>query len=139
MGGVRIFRVMPIVEYMMFISVGAGSAGCILAARLAENAAHRVLLIEAGGRPSPLIDIPLSAPMLQLTPYDWQFKTLPQHNACLGMKEQVNLIYESMIRQFSAPILQLTPFDWQFKTSPQHNACLSMKVRVNLIFESINT
>jgi len=33
-----------------YVIVGAGSAGCVLANRLTEDAATRVILIEAGGR-----------------------------------------------------------------------------------------
>lgn len=42
-----------------YIIVGAGSAGCIVANRLSENPAHRVLLIEAGGADRhPFIHMP---------------------------------------------------------------------------------
>jgi choline dehydrogenase len=43
-----------------YIVVGAGTAGCVLAARLSESGRHRVLLLEAGGRDSsPWIHVPL--------------------------------------------------------------------------------
>jgi choline dehydrogenase len=42
-----------------YVIIGAGSAGCVLANRLTEDPATRVLLIEAGGRDwSPYIHIP---------------------------------------------------------------------------------
>ncbi|ODM87397.1 Glucose dehydrogenase [FAD, quinone] [Orchesella cincta] len=61
-----------------YVVVGGGSAGCVVAARLSENPQVSVLLLEAGGNPSPLSFIPLATPFLQNNPTtDWQYSTTP--------------------------------------------------------------
>jgi choline dehydrogenase-like flavoprotein len=62
-----------------YIVVGAGSAGCVLAARLTEDLVTRVLLIEAGGRDrSPNIKIPAAFAKQFHTKLDWDFSTEPE-------------------------------------------------------------
>lgn len=62
-----------------FIIIGAGSAGCVLAHRLSENPAYRVLLLEAGGRDTHLkIHIPGGYTDLFRTEVDWAFYSEPQ-------------------------------------------------------------
>lgn len=58
--------------------IGAGAAGCVLAARLSEKGA-RVLLIEAGSKGrSPLLRIPAAETLWIGNPrYDWGFETEP--------------------------------------------------------------
>jgi pyridoxine 4-oxidase len=59
--------------------VGAGSAGCVLAARLSENPGITVGLIEAGGPATdPDIAIPQKWPVLAGRDYDWAYRTMPQ-------------------------------------------------------------
>jgi len=62
-----------------YVIVGAGSAGCVLAARLSEDKDSRVCLIEAGGSDTdPLIHIPLGMGKMRAQRlHDWGFDTEP--------------------------------------------------------------
>jgi choline dehydrogenase len=65
-----------------YVIVGGGSAGCVLAARLAEDPGLRVLLLEAGPNPdAEEIRIPAAYSRLFRSRYDWNFVTLPQERA----------------------------------------------------------
>ena len=63
-----------------YIIVGAGSAGCVLANRLTEDAGTRVLVLEYGGSDkSVFIQMPsaFSIPM-NGTKYNWRYETEPE-------------------------------------------------------------
>lgn len=65
-----------------YLVVGAGAAGCVLAARLSEDPAARVLLLEAGPPDSsPAIRVPAAMPELFGSAYDWDYRTEPQPHA----------------------------------------------------------
>lgn len=71
-----------------FIVVGAGTAGCALAGRLSENPNWKVLLLEAGGQESLLMDVPLLVNFLQLNnQVNWGYHTMPSNSSCLAMKK----------------------------------------------------
>ena len=63
-----------------YVIIGAGSAGCVLAARLSEDPTNRVVLIEAGGSDRSLsVQMPaaLSRPMNSRR-FDWGFYSEPE-------------------------------------------------------------
>jgi choline dehydrogenase len=65
-----------------YIIVGAGSAGCVLAARLSADPSVSVLLLEAGpADDASEIHAPAALYRLFQTAYDWNYLTVPQHRA----------------------------------------------------------
>jgi choline dehydrogenase len=71
---------MPTQEHEFdYIIIGAGSAGSVMAARLTEDPANRVLVLEYGGKDNSIfIQMPtaLSIPM-HMKKYDWGFMSEP--------------------------------------------------------------
>jgi choline dehydrogenase-like flavoprotein len=72
-------RAMDSADTADYVIVGAGSAGCALAARLTEDAGTKVLLLEAGGKGRhPNIAIPAAFAKQFKTKLDWDYCTEPE-------------------------------------------------------------
>ncbi|WP_342644270.1 GMC family oxidoreductase [Rhodoligotrophos ferricapiens] len=67
-------------ETFDYIVIGAGSAGCIVAARLAESGTARILLIEAGGADRhPFIAMPAAFTYaMSMRRFDWGYVSEPE-------------------------------------------------------------
>ncbi|XP_014203590.1 glucose dehydrogenase [FAD, quinone] [Copidosoma floridanum] len=70
-----------------FIVVGGGSAGAVVASRLSEIPDWKVLLLEAGPDENEVSDVPALTGYMQLSEFDWMYKTEPPSNSayCLAM------------------------------------------------------
>jgi choline dehydrogenase len=67
-------------KHFDYVVIGAGSAGCVVASRLAErNPNNTVALIEAGDRATELeASMPVACGKLQKTKRDWAYKCEPR-------------------------------------------------------------
>ncbi len=63
-----------------YIVTGAGSAGCVVAARLSELGRYRVLLLEAGDKDrNPWIQVPMASSRLFANPrVNWMYESEPE-------------------------------------------------------------
>jgi choline dehydrogenase len=62
-----------------YVVIGAGTAGCVIASRLSEDPAVRVVLLEAGPADGPdTMRAPAAWPALLGSEVDWAFTTTPQ-------------------------------------------------------------
>jgi choline dehydrogenase len=63
-----------------YIVTGAGSAGCVVAARLTESGRYRVLLLEAGGKDrNPWIHVPMGFSRVYANPrVNWMYESEPE-------------------------------------------------------------
>ncbi|GFT52987.1 glucose dehydrogenase [Nephila pilipes] len=68
-----------------YVIVGGGSAGSVVAARLAEKECVTVLLLEAGKPPPKSTDIPAAARSFLQTDIDWNYLTAPQQYTGNGL------------------------------------------------------
>ncbi|WP_394728927.1 GMC family oxidoreductase [Altererythrobacter sp. GH1-8] len=72
-----------------FVVVGGGSAGAVVAARLSEHRNFKVALLEAGGHPPEIEQVPMATAGLQLDPEtDWMYKGDPGKGG-RGMKDHI--------------------------------------------------
>lgn len=70
--------------------IGAGTAGSVVASRLAEVSEWNILLLEAGNDPPLTSDVPLFYSNLQRTDIDWQYTTNREVGLFNGYMGRVN-------------------------------------------------
>ena len=80
---------------MLCHTVGGGTAGCVLAAKLSANPHNSILLVEAGDHFNWLSSIPLATPILQGSAQDWAYRTKAQVHSSWGLHNQVSYNHSS--------------------------------------------
>lgn len=80
------------VHHAWLVAVGGGTAGSVLASRLAEDANRTILVLEAGGFPTvdSDIEVPILADIVRNNDqFNWRYTTVPQKHACKAHVDQV--------------------------------------------------
>lgn len=73
--------------------MGSGTAGSVIAHRLAKETNHTFIVLEAGCTPNALMDMPIVGPVIHRSLFDWQFETVPQEHACWALHDHVRLFF----------------------------------------------
>ncbi|XP_068085640.1 glucose dehydrogenase [FAD, quinone] [Anabrus simplex] len=71
-----------------FIIVGSGPAGSVLANRLSEVEDWEILLLEAGGEGTEVMNIPYLIGQFQTTDANWQYETTPSESKFSGLNNR---------------------------------------------------
>lgn len=79
-------------EFYDYIIVGAGSAGSVLANRLSASGAFTVLLLEGGGDPNPISEVPWFVDDLDEGGMLLNYVTTAQEKACITRSNGVSTI-----------------------------------------------
>lgn len=82
-----------------YVVVGGGTAGCVLAARLAEDPNNTVLLLEAGVSPEGMFifEAPLAYNQTWGREFEWDYRTVPRTDIYKGLANNQGLIFKGKV------------------------------------------